>query len=406
MKKLFLLIALLAIIACEQDEFDEMMYVPDTSSLQTKATGASLSDFDPLKELIGLPLNIIHVKNSNYKYLSCAAADDRVSLTTKDDGSGRQRWYLQDKGYPYRYPLLTLKKGNNLCNSGSTVVLSAACKNLAPQYPILKVWEPFAENEGNFFSYINGALYFRWGGITGSFFTQLSDLQAVSDAPDLTYRSWNGATYPNENGEWMIVPVGEYKIIDIQYEKVASAGDYIIPKSVYCGGVLVEDSPGPITRTVSASATVESISTFTESSKVTTQNQSSFGWSFGIDAVSLVHIGFNGEIDNSIVNEQAISYETTERKSTTITESYTIEFPPHTPCRIQILKLTYHASLTYVMTLEKVGGEENGKRFRVKGKWDGVVLSDMFFKGYSLEDNTEIMTGQIPEGTTTIKIGS
>ena len=121
--------------------------------------------------------------------------------------------------------------------------------------------------------------------------------------------------------------------------------------------------------------------------------------------VSLVHIGFNGEIDNSIVNEQSVSYQTTERKSTTVTGSYTVEFAPHSPCRLEILKMTYNASLTYVLTLEKVGGESSGKRFRIKGKWSGKVLSDLYFTTYSLSDDSEMKSALIPEGANTIKVG-
>lgn len=419
MKKLFLVMcASLAMMACEQDEFAEMVNLPAEIPLQTK-TATTLSDFDPVKELIGLPLNVVHAKNSTYKYLSCEKSGNRVNLATKDDGTGCQRWYLRDFGPLYKYPFLVLQKGNSLCDKGLPVVISADDPNLnernyphiypnVPNYPILKVADPLplpGSGFGNFFRFNEKSLYISWGQmLSNAYVAKMSNLQALADSPDLSYCPWDEVLNSNENCEWIIVPVGDYKVVDVKYEKVASSGDYIIPKSVYCGGVVIGDLPGSVTRTVSVSKTFESTSKFTETSGVSTQYQSSFGWSLGAN-VSMVHIGINGDINNSMANEQLVSYETTDRNTTTIEESYTLEFAPHSPCRVEIFKMTYNASLTYILTLEKVGGESSGKRFRIKGKWDGIVLSDLYFNSYSIEGDATLDSGVIQEGTHVIQIG-
>lgn len=408
MKKILaVMFSLFALVGCVQDDLEEVIGIENP--VQTRAVSSSLSDFNQVDELVGLPLNVIHLTTSENKYLSCESSGNRVYLAKGDDGSGRQRWYLANGlNFDSKGPSLTIKKGNNMCNTGGHVILGAQ-PSVTPQQPILEkvntnMLDPvFMRSFGNRFFEYEDDLYLDWRVQTNAAVGLISySLQPVSDnSENLKYLE---ATYPNESAQWTIVPVGDYKVVDVQYEKVASAGDYIIPEAVYCGGTVVNDSPNTVTRSFSISETIETTSTFTESSKVSTQNQSSFGWSLGAE-VSLVHIGFDGEINNSIVNEQSVSYQTTEQKSTTITDSYTVEFAPHFPCRLEILKMTYIASLTYVLTLEKVGGESNGKRFRIKGKWSGKVLSDLYFTTYSLSDDSEMESALIPEGANTIKVG-
>lgn len=71
MKKLFFFFPILALFACEQIYEDDLL--PSSQSELLSSTRASSSlDFDPLDELRGIPVNIINVGNSKYKYLSAA----------------------------------------------------------------------------------------------------------------------------------------------------------------------------------------------------------------------------------------------------------------------------------------------------------------------------------------------
>lgn len=414
-KYAFFLLASLALGACEQYELDEFLEEEQSIStplLETKAI-ASLSDFDQITELIGLPLNVLNVGNSTFKYLSTAEFGDKIDLHDQDDASGRQRWYLQMPPFLAIVPQLTLKKGNSFCNGSNFVYMSAHCQdpsNSIPEYPTLKEYKLFpptiSPGMGAYLKYHDDVLTIDWGGIRSGSASQLYQLKSVSnDSRDLRYLRSESISNPDSYSQWFIVPVGEFKVVDIQYEKNAAFGDYITPKSVYCEGIVVDDLPVSITREVSIQKTFTTSSRFTETSNVVTQNQNSFSWSLGFGDVSLVHIGFDGSIDNSVTNEQSVSYENYEENTTTITKGYTLQIAPHTPCRIEILKMTYNASLTYVLTLEKVGGEESGKRFRIKGKWDGVVLSDLYFRRSTVDGNTELETQLIPENAQTVQIG-
>lgn len=416
MKKcgLFLLVSLV-LGACEQYELEGMFEEqPSIEPVAQTKTTTSLADFDPINELIGLPVNVINVGNSTNKYLSAAISGDKIDLHTQDDASGRQRWYLQMPPFMSNYPQLTLKSGNNMCNGSNFVYVdshySSSTPTFPPSYPVLKEYNlappaltPFF---GTYFRYHGDELTIDWGGLANGAASVLYQLKPkFPNNRNLHYVENAGNSYPNAYSQWSIVPVGEFKVIDVQYEKNADLGDYITPKSIYCEGIVVEDLPVSITREVSIQKTFKATSRFTETTNISTQNQSSFDWSLGFGDVSLVHIGFGGSIDNSVTNEQTVSYENYEENTTTVTKGYTLEIAPHTPCRIEILKMTYNASLTYVLTLEKVGGEENGKRFRIKGKWDGIVLSDLYFRSLTTDGGTELESEVIPADAQTVRIG-
>lgn len=145
MKKTGLLLGLLALMACEQQELEYMENNAGidmaTPAVQTRAATNSISDFDPLSELEGIPLNIINVGNSKNKYLSAKTSDNKVVLYNKDDGSGRQIWHLGMDN------IITLKKGNSLCNGSDIVLFSADAgtriDNIGfPTYPILELYTP------------------------------------------------------------------------------------------------------------------------------------------------------------------------------------------------------------------------------------------------------------------------
>lgn len=52
-----------------------------------------------------------------------------------------------------------------------------------------------------------------------------------------------------------------------------------------------------------------------------------------------------------------------------------------------ILRKSYNTTLTYVATLEKADGAEAGEKFRIKGKWEGIVTTFLYYNIYRDEDN-------------------
>ena len=95
MKKIsLLLVGVLALFSCEQEELDNLWKVVVWGQVMTRAIGSS-ADFDPISELAEIPVNILNIGNSKQKYLTCKEKGTEICLTDKDDGSLRQRWYLK-----------------------------------------------------------------------------------------------------------------------------------------------------------------------------------------------------------------------------------------------------------------------------------------------------------------------
>lgn len=124
MKKIaLLLVGLLVMFSCEQEDWNGIVD-SNTTQVQTRAT-TSIADFDPIAELANVPVNVINVGNTKYKYLTVGPTGKDVWLTETDDGSMRQRWYLKGGN-------LVLVGGNSF-PIGSPVVVPELNKD----YPVL-----------------------------------------------------------------------------------------------------------------------------------------------------------------------------------------------------------------------------------------------------------------------------
>lgn len=136
MKK-FAIIFLLIItaIACSDDVFESEAPKRDGVATVTNIvtrSGEEMPDFDAIKELEGIPVNIINVGHKNkIGYLTASPTGNGVSVYTHDDGSLRQRWYI--KPVPGFYPpipqqnnhAVVLAGGNNLWNPNKDLTVTA-----------------------------------------------------------------------------------------------------------------------------------------------------------------------------------------------------------------------------------------------------------------------------------------
>ena len=84
MKKIcLLLVGVLALFSCEQEELGDFID-NDLTQLQTRAA-SSIADFDPISELVEIPVNILNVGNVRQKYLSCEAKGILRPLRERQD---------------------------------------------------------------------------------------------------------------------------------------------------------------------------------------------------------------------------------------------------------------------------------------------------------------------------------
>ena len=377
MKKIaLLLVGLLVMFSCEQEDWNGIVD-SNTTQVQTRAT-TSIADFDPIAELANVPVNVINVGNTKYKYLTVGPTGKDVWLTETDDGSMRQRWYLKGGN-------LVLVGGNSF-PIGSPVVVPELNKD----YPVLGgysapfVCSPFkAYNDDSY--YIEG-----FSPVPGPLISYVyaGYLQAKDEtSSDLKYRTSNSSAI----SRWKVVPVGEYRIVNMEY--VETAGDFINRKDQSIDGAIVPNisATQEIEHSISISKTAREKSSFTEAEGISTTEGSSFNLNGGLD-VGIINIGIGGTIDNSTTSSRTFTYGTEEEYTVNVTQTFKIIIPPMTTYRIEVLKMSYDASVTYVATLEKMDGNDKGQRFKIKGKWDGIVTTYLYYNLYIMDTNELVET--------------
>ena len=363
MKKIaLLLVGLLVMFSCEQEDWNGIVD-SNTTQVQTRAT-TSIADFDPIAELANVPVNVINVGNTKYKYLTVGPTGKDVWLTETDDGSMRQRWYLKGGN-------LVLVGGNSF-PIGSPVVVPELNKD----YPVLGgysapfVCSPFkAYNDDSY--YIEG-----FSPVPGPLISYVyaGYLQAKDEtSSDLKYRTSNSSAI----SRWKVVPVGEYRIVNMEY--VETAGDFINRKDQSIDGAIVPNisATQEIEHSISISKTAREKSSFTEAEGISTTEGSSFNLNGGLD-VGIINIGIGGTIDNSTTSSRTVTYGTEEEYTVNVTQTFKIIIPPMTTYRIEVLKMSYDASVTYVATLEKMDGNDKGQRSLVSGKKLRVIKKASF----------------------------
>ena len=372
MKKIsLLLVGLLAMFACEQEELEGIVK-SDTEQVQTRAA-TSIADFNPLTEVANIPVNIINMGSAKYKYLTAGSTivGEPVWLAEGDDGSMKQRWYVRNGN-------IVLAMGNDAIN---------VTPKTGGDYPVLGLASPFMRSP--FISY-NGVFYNIQGFLPkmGIGYDFVGYLQAKDEnSSDLKYRPDNSSAI----SRWKIVPVGEYRIVNMEY--VETAGDFINRKDQSIDGAIVPNTSATqeIEHSISISKTAREKSSFTEAEGISTHEGSSFNLNLGLK-VGIVNIGVGGTIDNSTTSSRTVTYGTEEEYTVNVTQSFKIIIPPMTTYRIEVLKMSYDASVTYVATLEKMDGNDKGHRFKIKGKWDGIVTTDLYYNLYIMDTNELVET--------------
>lgn len=400
MKKTGLLLGLLALVACEQQELEYMEGNSGidmaTPTVQTRAATSSISDFDPLKELEGIPLNIMSVENTKNKYLSAKTSGEEVVLYNKDDGSGRQRWYYDGLRF-------NLKKGREECSKGYRLSLvgSPMFSGIPTKLALINTTSLIASPLPSLVPVNDQEYIFGWPVFNPS--SPVSGYHCVepksSTSDELTIRERNSGAY-DDYYHWVITPVGTFRLVKMEYEKSTEYNDQITALSVYCDSESFGDSPFAIEHEFVIKRDFTETSYFSEAYGVTTNKESGVSWNFTVPSVN---ISFSGNISESTTPSEDVNFSQTTTNTLSVTRSFKMTIPSHTPCRIEIMQMMYNASLTYVATLEKTDGDEKGKQFRIKGRWSGMVGSEFYFNVYDTSNNL-IETSVIPEGTKSITI--
>lgn len=377
MKKIsLLLIGMLAMFSCEQEDLEGLVK-NNMKSVQTRAKGSSIADFNSLTELAYIPVNVINVGNAKYKYLTVGSTvvGESVWLAEADDGSMKQRWYVRN--------------GNLILAMGNYSIAVAPETN--GEYPVLGLVSSFPRS--SFVEY-NGNSYNVKGLAGGWQPVDVGYLQAKDEnSSDLKYRPSNSSAI----SRWNVVPVGEYRLVDVRYEKSIEAGDFISQKDQFIKGAIIPVRPEPVEHTITVSEEVTESSTFTETNGVTTQNQSSFNWGIQAGKAPLPVINLGGSLSFTTTSSHTVGYTDAGSYKISVSQSFKVMVPANKSYTIEVLKMSYSTSLTYVATLEKRDGVEAGERFRIKGKWDGIVTTYLYYNMYETGTGNLVETRVIEE---------
>lgn len=364
MKKEFLLLLFLfAFISCEQN--DGLDYL-DSSNIENMPTAGiksratqNIADFDPIKELENIPVNIMNVGNSRNKFLSCTEKGDKVDLYKKDDGSLRQRWYL--------------KNGNIILVGGHVGGIGANSIFFISSITDTPILTSSMNNGfvGSFFNFVpEGSSYYKLGAS--------SRLQGgIFISPYLQAESSTGTSLKFKESStsnlalWEMQPVGDFEVVNIEYTQYDGGGISSLPITVTHRTV-----ENPTAATVHRG--------YTETTQVT--ETSRFSKTEGVSittSTSLTKpVGGPGEpnegsmtVNTSATSSWSFLQETTQTKVSTRAETFSVDVPPYTSYRITTMLKQYNMNIKYVATLRE---GVTGKMFKVKGTWTGTQVYDMY----------------------------
>lgn len=330
--------------------------------------------------------------------MSAKISDNDVVLYNRDDGSGRQRWY-------YEAGLIVLKKGNDRCGQGTRMTLMGtpvlgAIGGGIPKDPILANTTAAILPSVPTLVPVNDQEYvLDWPSYQYPNLRHFYIEPKSTKSEELTIRERNSGVY-DDYYHWTVAPVGNFRLVKMQYEKSAEYNDYVNAQPKLCESFVFNDAPIATEKTLTVSRTFTETSSFSEAYGVSTQTQSGSNWNF---TVPLVSIGFGGNVSSTTTSSATVSFSESESNEIKVEETFSVTIPPHTPCRIEVLLMMYNASLTYVATLEKTDGDEKGKQFRIKGRWSGLVSSEIYYNVYDMS-NKLLQTSVIPTGTKSITV--
>lgn len=369
MKRLvFLVTSVFIFFACENDlEFDK---ATDSPSLQTKS--ASVIE-DPIYQLMEqqIPINIILSSSgsNNAHYLSVPRKDVDVDLASRDDGSLRQRWLLVKPNTGIVFgPILQISGGVSnekriyLGGTGGDMTKLEAILLYLPGYELM-----FENIQGtglyNIRTYknMNIGSYPPGYGYLGAASTNSMDI------------NWNVNNRNNGLGNWIIKPVGQFQVVDMEY--VLENGDIAsyIPEFVETR-TYNNTSSVPVKITDSYTEEVTETSKFSSTESLTMTFTNSASVSFAVPSID-----GQGNISTTNTSSQTWNYtqDLTQSRKRTMTKSYELTVPANMSIAVTSTITRYKLSATYVAHFKSVTTQ---KIIKLKGKWEGIQAQNFDLK--------------------------
>ncbi len=381
MKKLLILFTCVTLYSCEQlSEEDVMPSCTSKSPVLFNTQETIPTNFDPLDQLKGIPVNILNIGNTKYKYLSAQSSGNKIVLTNKDDGSLRQRWFIYNSIY--------------------NIVLAGGNKNfnILTHYPSVSIYKGspalmYTMQEKNPISALHnipGTSYYFIG--DGEMILRNELNQQGIEPLYLQCTSSNGTklayyTQQSDFAKWEIIPVGEFKVIDIAYAPQTSTlnrNDQLVDEAL-----IDNDRNTGITYHFNIVGSYNVSSNFSKTEGVSVAVTESI--KVGIPIVE--GIGADVSISSTQTSSKNWTFGRTENKSISIQHSIDVPIPANTKTRIQAYMTSYDTSVTYVATLQNL---TDNKIFKVKGTWKGITTTLFYCKTHDEITNQTIAIYEFP----------
>lgn len=359
---MFVLLYVLALVSCEQEEMWSNLQVVDNAK-QASLTRSTSNIPSAISQLNGIPVNIKSAANG--KYLSAKSEGKYLYLAPSDDGSLRQRWNIEVGAGDLYNTHITLIGGNNAFTNGKVMVEHQGDS----YYPVLT--SPFLTNIEMFQLEDHISYMIKAPG-------QYSNYPFIIPGVNCCYLQPENANsteiiggdykYKGELVKWYVIPVDEFRVEEITYDLTTDDNLTVIPTQI-ANKTFVNDTDISATRVISFQETITNESSFSETEGLKVTVSTSTSAKVGIAGF------FEGSFSGEVSNEKSWSYTVggKETKSYTISESITQEVPPRTTIKAELIATKYDADLTYIA---KMYGINTGKTIYLKGKWKGAVVQE------------------------------
>ena len=347
-KSIIYFFAIIAFSACETS-LDEPL---SPSSHNAYTSTKSIESFNPIDELRGIPVNIINCGNTKNKFLSARPSGYDVVVYNQDDGSQRQRWYVNSSS-------ISLLGGNE--SVWPPIYLGIYNTTFDEPWPMLSEMGcvlSFTPIPGTPYYFISVYNYYR----KVPAYLQSS----TSTGTGLQFKITGSKT---DLGKWEIRPVGEFKVIDIEYFKTES--DVFTRKDQIIADALIEnDRDEPITYHFTVNGSANESSNFSKAEGVSTSISEN-------NTSSIPNIDSSSSLTENHNSNASWDFGTSESKAISVQHSVDIPIPARTKCKVEALVVSHKATVSYIATLQSTS---NNNTFRIKGKWSGITTSTFYCK--------------------------
>lgn len=369
---IYAILSSLILISCEKDELITNAGADGSSALETKTSETP----SPLEQLEGLAVNIklVSPMPKNFNYLSSSSKNNIVDRHSIDDGSLRQRWYInkakvEDIDWP-DFPQYNIKVAGGAQYNGYI-----GLRGGPDQY------RPVLENENiltpPFLGIIN---------IPNTSYYNIAVKYFKFDQPSLTLEKF----YLHAHGSdrelvldkisifdskaiWEITPVENFKLLDITYMPTPGEKFTPIPTAVTSKEVHNNHST-PLNYSTKFFEEVTETSTFSKTEGITLANK------ITINKEVNAPIIIDGTISSKYISDRKWAYKEAETiaKKRTMEDSVSITIPPHTSYIIDTHITAYNIDVKYTATLI---GLTSGKIIKLNGRWKGVQAAEFYYNG-------------------------